>query len=91
MIDLLRTSPDASIRADICRRLNRVVSEELKPQLHPTGRADADAKTREEAVESLGPMRDDPVVRRFLETSLATDPDAGVREQAGKSLTGRRR
>ncbi len=46
MIDLLRTSPDAALRADICRQLNRVVSEDLKHQLLVTGRTDADARAR---------------------------------------------
>ncbi len=35
-------------------------------------------------------MKADPVVRQFLETSLATDPDAKVRNQAQRSLSGKR-
>jgi len=46
MIDLLRTSPDGEIRADICRQLSRVVSEDLKQQLLLTARADSHAKAR---------------------------------------------
>lgn len=91
MIDLLRTSADASIRADICRQLNRVVSEELKQQLLLTARGDSDPKTREEAVESLGPMKGDPIVRQFLEVCQTADPHEKVRAQAAKSLSERRR
>jgi hypothetical protein len=90
MIDLLRTSPDGAIRADICRQLNRVVNDDLKQQLLVTGRTDVDATAREEAVESLGAMKGDPLVRQFLETCVVTDPSEKVRNQAKRSLAGRR-
>ena len=91
MIQLLRTCADASIRADVCRQLNRVESEDLKQQLLVTGRADADPRVREEAIESLGPMKSDPAVKQFLETARAGDPDEKVRLQAQRSLLGSRR
>lgn len=89
-IDLLRISPDGEIRADVCRQLSRVVSEELKQQLLVTARTDSFAKAREEAAETLGPMKADPVVRQALESIAVTDPDPRVQEQARKSLAGRR-
>ena len=90
MIDLLRVSPDGEVRADVCRQLSRVVSEDLKQQLLLTARADSFAKAREEATETLGRMKDDPVVRQALESILASDPDEDVKTQARKSLSGRR-
>lgn len=91
MIDLLRTSPDGRIRADICRQLHKVMHEELKQALLATARTDGYPKAREEAAESLGPWAaDDPHVRQALEALLASDPDADVRQQARRSLERRR-
>ena len=53
--------------------------------------SDPDRKIREEAAETLGPLRNEPVVRVALEHAAHDDPDLTVRAQALKSLSPRRR
>lgn len=86
MLDLLQTSPDAEIRADICRNLSRVILPELGLALMTRLRADDDESTREEAAESLESYLDDMGVVAALEFARLNDPSELVRNQAAKTL-----
>ncbi len=91
MVALLDASLDAELRARICTNLHRVVSDDLKRSLLAHVRGDESAKVREEAAESLGPMKLDPVVRAALEQAAQADPDEKVKKQAKRSLEDARR
>lgn len=84
---LLETSPDAGLRAEICRHLKKAGAWVKDPMLRRLG-LDVDERVREEAGETLGPLRDDPEVRAALERSAQSDPARRVREQCRESLEG---
>jgi HEAT repeat protein len=90
LLGLLDTAADPSLRADICRQLHRAVPPDLKGPLLRRLRADADARVREEAAETLGPLKEDPEVRAALEDAARSDAEEKVRSQAARSLSGRR-
>ncbi len=86
MLLLLGSSPDARVRADICRHLKRAVPLALAAPLLSALARDADDKVREEAAETLGPLHADPSVRAALEHAARNDPSDKVRLQAARSL-----
>jgi hypothetical protein len=90
MVQLLEASDDPKIRADICRHLHRAVPPEFKDPLMRRMQLDAEAKVREEAAETLGPLKGDPSVKAALEHAAQNDPDLKVRAQALQSLSDRR-
>jgi hypothetical protein len=81
MVELLQCSGDDRIRADICRHLKGVESVRLKRQLLVSVHTDPTSKVREEAAETLGPMKDDPLVRQALEESRCGIPATGSRSR----------
>ncbi len=85
MLDLFSSSTRADLRADILRNLHRALPLRLKdPVLRAL--ADPDGKVREEAAETLGPLKADPAVRAALEHAAKNDPESKVRRQAAASL-----
>lgn len=89
MIDLVRTSEDADVRADVFRQLHRVTTPELEQPLLDALRSDTSAKVREEAAETLDHYLDSPAVVQALREAAENDSDRGVRKQARESLDGR--
>lgn len=87
MLDLLQTSPDAEIRAEICRHLKGIVLPELGVELVTRLRVDADDATREEAAESLESYLDQPGVEAALDYARLNDPSEEVRKQAAETMS----
>lgn len=86
------TSTDASVRADVWRQADaNAKSPLLVPSLLKALSSDGDEKVREEAAETLENYKDDLTVKRALEVAKQSDADEGVRRQAGRSLSGKRR
>lgn len=90
MLQLLETSEDAGIRADILRQLHRALPPDLKDPVLRRLQLDTEAKVREEAAETLGPLKADPAVKSALEQAAQSDADLKVRAQALQSLNDRR-
>ena len=82
---------DASVRTDLCRHLKNAVPPDLAEPLVRALKEDPEASVREEAAETLGPIRDVPLVAAALEEAAKSDASKKVRDQATDSLTGRRR
>ena len=66
LLPLLETA-EGSVRADLCRHLKNAVPRELADPLIRAMRADPEASVREEAAETLGPLRAEPAVAKALE------------------------
>lgn len=81
------TSSDAAVRADVWRQASapRARSDALVPPLLQA-LADAEARVRSEAAETLGRYREHGLVVQALEATAANDPDDDVRRQARRSL-----
>ena len=90
VVGLLETCADASIRADVCRHLNGVDVAESREAMIRRLREDKDRKVREEAAETLATWKDDARVRAELEVAARGDEDEDVRDQAEKSLKGKK-
>jgi hypothetical protein len=91
VLRLFDTSPPPAVRADILRHLHRSLPLDQAGLVVRALQTDSDGKVREEAAETLGPLKEDPVVRAALERAAQNDPDLEVRAQALRSLAGRRR
>ncbi len=91
MLRLLDTSPAPDARADILRHLHRSLPPDFAASVARALQSDSDRKVREEAAETLGPLKEDPAVRAALEHASQNDPDLDVRAQALKSLSSSKR
>lgn len=89
MLTLLETSTDAKIRADICRHVKRYVPLEMSAPLMRVMSRDGDERVRQEAAETLGPLKADPSIAAALEHAAKNDPSERVRRQAESSLRSR--
>jgi hypothetical protein len=90
MVVLLNTSPEADVRAGICRYLRGAAGDPWRDGLLQRVRFDDSAAVREKAVECLGEMSHDPVVLATLEEVVAWDSSDQVRARARRVLTGTR-
>lgn len=86
MLDLLRTSEDGAVRAEICRQLSGVEYPEVAPEMVNRLRSDADEETRKEAAEALLDFIDEPGVLQALEAAKQSDPSEDVRLQAVETI-----
>ncbi len=91
MIDIVRTSEDASVRADVYRQLSGVTDPSLLDSLFYSLANDTHFKVREEAAETLSDYLPDPEVERALEQAAENDENEKVRQEAYKSLRKRHR
>ncbi len=87
MIDLVQTSADAGVRADIYRQLDGVTDPNLLQPLLDSLANDEHPEVREEAAETLAKYLPDDQVDAALRHAEAHDEDEGVREQAAESLS----
>lgn len=86
MIDLVATSEDGDVRADVYRQLSGVTEPALLGALIDSLRNDPHARTREEAAETLEDYLPDAEAEAALTWALENDPDKRVRSQAAESL-----
>jgi len=91
MLRIFETSAESAVRADVLRHLHRSLPLGLAATVLRALQSDPERKVREEAAETLGPLRDDPSIRVALEHAAQNDPDLDVRAQALKSLSPKRR
>lgn len=91
MTHLGLTATDPLVRADVWRQADgRSTHPAMASALLQALTADAHAKTREEAAETLANYMSVAGVRQALELASTNDADAGVRRQALDSLASRR-
>lgn len=83
---LVETAPDAGARASLCKSLKGITNPEASQILIGRLQADESLKVREEAADSLGPAKKDPLVRAALVQAARSDPSLVVRIEAEKSL-----
>jgi len=91
LLHLAQTSDVGNVRADVWRQMDGVTEPDLLTALLYAIQNDTHAKSREEAAETLGPYLPNAEVEAVLRFAKENDEDDGVREQAGESLTKRRR
>lgn len=86
MLRLLESSPDETLRADLCRHMRGLSTEEVKRALIARAAEDPSAKVREQAVDTLGRMAPDPLVRSTLERIRTVETNPEVQRQLKKAL-----
>ena len=86
MIDLVETSDDPEVRADVYRQLSGVTEPDLKRPLLNSLANDPNAEVREEAAETLEDFLPDPEVLAALSYAAENDASKDVREQARESM-----
>lgn len=86
MIDLVETSEDPDVRADIYRQLSGVTEPDLKRPLLYSLANDSSAEVREEAAETLEDYLPDSEVLAALRYAADNDQSKDVREQARESM-----
>jgi len=91
MLDLLESGIETPNRADILRHLKGAIPLVQSPRVITVLRSDAERVVREEAAESLGPLKDDAQVRAALEEAARSDASEEVRREAKAALEGDRR
>lgn len=84
----LLDSDDDAIRADTARHLSGVTDPRLVAPLVQLLESDPSRKVREEAAETLGPLRNTREAKSALESAAQNDASDKVREQAKESLGG---
>jgi len=91
MLDLLESGIETDQRADILRNLKGAVPLVQSSRVITLLRSDEERVVREEAAETLGPLKDDAQVRAALEEAVRSDASEDVRRQAKAALEGDRR
>jgi HEAT repeat protein len=91
MIELLRTSSDASIRRDVIRNLHHCGDPGLKAALIDALHGDADEGVREQAAKDIDEFAGEQIVREALEKARDSDASEKVRSEAAKTLASRGR
>ena len=86
MMDLVRTSDNARVRADIFRQLDGVTDPALGSTLVEFVTNDQSENVREEAAEALSSFAGDPTIRELLTHIAEQDPSKDVREEALESI-----
>jgi cell division protein FtsB len=91
MLDLLESGIETAHRADILRHLKGAVPLIQSQRVITLLRSDEQRVVREEAAETLGPLKDDAQVRAALEEAARSDASEEVRRQAKAALESGRR
>jgi hypothetical protein len=90
MIDLAEHSENELNRVDAYRNLHGVNDRSLRDSMLRALAGDPSAKVREKVAQDIDTFLPDVGVESALRQAADGDPDAGVRAQALKTLSGRR-
>ncbi len=90
MIDLAEHSENEATRLDAYRNLHGVTDRNLRDSMLRALAGDPSPKVREKVAQDLDTFLPDVGVENALRQAADGDPDAGVRAQALKTLSGRR-
>ena len=89
-IQIVQSSTDAKVRADVWRHMHGAKEPVLVPYLIQSLQYDTDESVRDEAAETLDDYRDRPEVVAALRAASTNDASEKVRRRAERSLGGGR-